>query len=122
MSVIETLTEKARVHLGISGEDSQLTLTVETTLDKVLADIHQRNLPRELYNTTAEMIADAYHIAKAANGEDAGKIVGSISSVTDNGQSVSYRENPYAAAVAKACETVLKDYDRMLSRYRKAGW
>lgn len=122
MSVIETLTEKARVHLGLSGEDALLTLTVETTLDKVLADIHQRNLPRELYNTTAEMIADAYRMAKATNGEDAGKIVGSISSVTDNGQSVSYRENPYAAAVAKACETVLKDYDRMLSGYRKAGW
>ena len=122
MSVIETLTEKARVHLGISGEDALLTLTVETTLDKVLADIHQRILPRDLYNTTAEMIADAYRMAKAANGEDAGKIVGSISSVTDNGQSVSYRENPYAAAVAKSCETVLKGYDRMLSRFRKAGW
>ena len=122
MSAIETLTEKARVHLGITGDDALLTLTVETTLDKVLADIHQRNLPRDLYNTTAEMIADAYRMAKAANGEDAGKIVGSISSVTDNGQSVSYRENPYAAAVAKACETVLKGYDRMLSGFRKAGW
>ena len=122
MSVIETLTEKARVHLGLSGEDALLTLTVETTLDKVLADIRQSNLPRELYNTTAEMIADAYRMAEAANGKDAGKIVGSISSVTDNGQSVSYRENPYAAAVAKACVTVLKDYDRMLSRFRKAGW
>lgn len=122
MSVIETLTEKARVHLGISGEDALLTLTMETTLDKVLSDIHQRNLPRAMHNTTAEMIADAYRMAKTANGVDAGKIVGSISSVTDNGQSVSYRESPYAAAVAKACETVLKDYDRMLSRYRKAGW
>jgi len=122
MSVIETLTEKARVHLGVAGNDALLTLTVETTLDKVLADIHQRNLPRELYNTTAEMIGDAYRMAKTANGENAGKIVGSISSVTDNGQSVSYRENPYATAVAKACETVLKDYDRMLSRFRKAGW
>lgn len=122
MSVIEMLTEKARVHLGIYGEDALLTLTVETTLDKVLADIHQRNLPRDLYNTTAEMIADAYRIAKAVNGEDAGKIAGSISSVTDNGQSVSYRESPYAAAVAKACETVLKGYDRMLSGFRKTGW
>jgi crotonobetainyl-CoA:carnitine CoA-transferase CaiB-like acyl-CoA transferase len=122
MSVIETLTEKARVHHGVAGDDALLTLTVETTLDKVLADIHQHNLPRAMYNTIAEMIADAFRMAKATNGEDAGKIVGSISSVTDNGQSVSYRENPYAAAVAKACETVLKDYDRMLSRYRKAGW
>jgi len=114
--------ESTRASRVITGDTALLTLTVETTLDKVLADIHQRNLPRELYNTTAEMIADAYRMAKTANGEDAGKIVGSISSVTDNGQSVSYRENPYAAAVAKACETVLKDYDRMLSRYRKAGW
>ena len=52
-------------------------------------------------------------------GDDAGEIVGSISSVSDNGQSVSYRESPYAGAIAKAAETILKDYDRQLAAYRR---
>jgi len=115
-----TLTEKAKVPLGITGTDSILDFVVATTLDKVLIDIRQPFLPALLYNTVAEMCVDAYRIAKSAAGADAEKIVGSVSSVSDNGQSVSYRDSPYAAAIAKATETVLKDYDRQLSGSRRA--
>lgn len=122
MAVQDTLIEKARVYLGITEADALLSLVVETTLEKVLNDIRQPYLPEGLYNTVAEMSVDAYRMAKAANGDDAGKVVGSVSSVSDNGQSVSYRESPYAAALTQACKTVLKDYDRQLDAYRKAGW
>jgi len=122
MSAAEMLTEKAKITLGITGDDAQLTQAVETTLEKVLNDIRQPFLPLGLYNVTAEMCVDAYRMAKAAAGEDAGKIAGSVSSVSDNGQSVSYRESPYAAALTAACSGVLKDYDRQLAAFRKAGW
>ena len=118
-STIATLTTKAKIPLGISGVDTLLDWIVAGTLDKVLVDIRQPFLPALLYNTVAEMCADAYRIAKAAAGDDAGEIVGSISSVSDNGQSVSYRESPYAGAIAKAAETILKDYDRQLAAYRR---
>jgi len=121
-STIETLTAKAKVHLKITGDDVLLSLVVETTLDKVLTDTRQPFLPALLYNTVAEMCADAYRMAKSANGDDVGQIVGSISSVSDNGQSVSYRDSPYAAALKGACETVLKDYARQLAAHRKVGW
>lgn len=120
MSTIETIVEKAKVPLGITGSDNLLTWVVEGTLDKVLVDTRQPFLPIRLYNTLAEMSVDAYRMAKAAAGDDAGKIVGSISSVSDNGQSVSYRESPYAVAISQAAKTVLKDYDRQLDAHRKA--
>lgn len=118
-STIEALTTKAKIPLGITGDDALLDWAVEGTLDKVLVDLHQPFLPALLYNTVAEMCVDAYRIAKSAAGDDAGKIVGSVSSVSDNGQSVSYRESPYAGAIAKATESVLKDYDRQLDAYKR---
>jgi len=119
-STIATLVEKAKIPLGITGNDALLTWVVEGTLDKVLVDTRQPFLPIRLYNTVAEMCVDAYRMAKSAAGEDTGKIVGSISSVSDNGQSVSYRESPYAAAIAQAAKSVLKDYDRQLNEHRRA--
>jgi len=121
-SVTATLTSKAAIPLGITGSDSLLSWIVEGTLDKVLVDLRQPFLPALLYNTVAEMCVDAYRMAKAAAGEEAGKVVGSVSSVSDNGQSVSYRESPYAAAISQAAKTVLKDYDRQLAAYRRVGW
>jgi len=118
-STIAILTVKAKVPLGITDTDTLLDWVVAGTLDKVLVDIRQPFLPALLYNTVAEMCVDAYRIAKAAAGDDAGQIVGSVSSVSDNGQSVSYRESPYAGAIAKAAETILKDYDRQLAAYRR---
>lgn len=119
-STIATLTTKAKVPIGITGTDAILDFIVATTLDKVLIDIRQPFLPALLYNTVAEMCVDAYRMAKSAAGDDAGKIVGTISSVSDNGQSVSYRDSPYAAAISKATESVLKDYDRQLSGFKRA--
>jgi len=45
MSAAEMLTEKAKITLGITGDDAQLTQAVETTLEKVLNDIRQPFLP-----------------------------------------------------------------------------
>lgn len=119
-STITTLISKAKTPLGITGNDALLSWVVEGTLDKVLVDTRQPFLPILLYNTVTEMCVDAYRMAKSAAGDDVGKIVGSISSVSDNGQSVSYRESPYAAAIAQAAKSVLKDYDRQLDAYRRA--
>jgi hypothetical protein len=121
-TTVASLVAKANIPLGITSDDALLTWAVEGTLDKVLVDLRQPFLPALLYNTVAEMCVDAYRMAKAAAGEEAGKVVGSISSVSDNGQSVSYRESPYAAAISAACKTILKDYDRQLAAYRRAGW
>lgn len=122
MAALETITGYALTFLGLEETDARLTLAVETTLDKVLCDIRQPCLPLGLYRTVAEMSADAYRMAKEANGEDAGRVTGCVSGVSDNGQTVSYRESPQAAALASACERVLLNYEGMLAGYRKAGW
>lgn len=109
-----------KVLLGItdSTKDTLLALTLNQTGQKVLNEINQNVMATALQGVVVEMTADAFNLTK---NDGAGSIAGSVSSVSDNGQSVSYREG----ANEKMLQTVgkvLKDYSAQLDRFRKTGW
>lgn len=102
-------------------EDALLTLLLEQTTEKVLAETRQSLLPPGIQALVVEMAADAYHLVKMAKGTTAGEIAGSVSSLSDNGQSISYRDSAYNAILG-AVSATLKDYGHRLERWRKVGW
>lgn len=104
-----------KVLLGISGttQDSALNLVLTLTGQKTLNLTRQTEMPEELDAIVAEMAADAY---KA--GSNTGEVVGSVSSVSDNGQSVSYRDSAFAKSVAE----VMKNHQLLLARWTIPGW
>ena len=104
------------------AETDALTLVLKITGTKVLNDINQEHMPKALELIVVEMAADAYRLNKQAQGAgDAGEIAGAVSSVTDGGQSVSFRDSSYQQVLASV-STVLRDYSPQLARFRKTGW
>ena len=101
--------------LGIgSADDSQneyLNLLLEQTATKILNEILQDSLPTMLEPILVEIAADAYKLSR-------GEAIGTISSMSDNGQSVSFTSD----AILRSVATVLKDYTGQLDRFRKPGW
>ena len=125
--MFETLLKMLKVvRLGIdetdTSQDALLELVLQTTVDKVLDCTRQPYLPRQLYGTVAEMAEDSYHLWRSAKSDDAGEITGTVSSVSDNGQSVSYRDSSYKAVLADVAEKTLKNYQAQIERWRKVGW
>lgn len=113
---LETLT-------GASDKDSDALFFVLKTIGaKVLNEIQQESMPIMLEPIVVEMAADAYRLNQQASGSgSAGEILGSVSSVSDNGQSVSYRDSSYQA-VLTAVSATLRNYTAQLDRFRKTGW
>ena len=122
--MLETMLEMLKLRLGITdtSQDALLKLVLQTTVDKVLDRTRQPHLPKQLYGTVAEMAEDSYHLWHSAKSDDAGEIAGTVSSVSDNGQSVSYRDSSYKAVLADIAEKTLKNYEAQLERWRKVGW
>lgn len=107
---------------GDISKDDLLILIMKTTGTKVLNEIKQSVMPAALELIVVEMSSDAYRLnAQAISGTATGEIAGTVSSVSDNGQSVSYRDSSYQV-VLNAVMKVLKDYGPQLDRWRKPGW
>lgn len=103
-------------------QTAALTLALEVTGTKVLNEINQDVMPVMLEPIVVEIAADAYRLQQQATGDgSSGEILGTVSSVSDNGQSVSYRDSSYQA-VLSAVSSALRDYTAQLARYRKTGW
>lgn len=103
------------------AEDTLLMLLLDQTTAKILAETRQPHLPPGIQALVVEMAADAYHLVKMAKGTGAGEVAGSVSTLSDNGQSISYRDGAYNAILGAVAAT-LKDYGRQLDRWRKVGW
>lgn len=102
-----------RLMLGVTDKDELLTLILNQTGQKVLNETNQPTMPTMLDGVVVEMAADAFRLSQSD-----GAITGSVSSVSDNGQSVSYRESSVLASVSKT----VKDYKSQLDRFRRTGW
>jgi hypothetical protein len=122
--MLESLMAMLKTLLGITdtSQDALLELVLQTTIDKALDFTRQPHLPLRLYGTVAEMAADSYYLLRSAQGDGAGEITGTVSSVSDNGQSVSYRDSSYKAVLADVAEKTLKNYQAQLERWRKVAW
>lgn len=100
-------------------KDALLKLILDQTGQKVLNETGQEHMPTALEGIVVEMAKDAYAISQGD--ADAGKIAGSVASVSDNGQSVSYRDSAYSKVLESVSQTV-KDYKAQLDRFSKTGW
>lgn len=108
---------------GASDDQSDaLNLILRIAGTKVLTEIRQESLPVMLNSIVVEIAADSYRLLQQAQGEGfAGEIAGTVSSVSDNGQSVSYRDSSYQAVLG-AVATAQRNYVAQLDRFRKPGW
>lgn len=115
---------KLKLLLGItdSAQDALLGLLLELTTDMVLSETNQPTLPAAAQGLVVEMTADAYRLHKQAAGEGAGEVTGSVSSVSDNGQSVSYRDAAYSDVLKKVAESMLKNYTGRMNAFRRPRW
>ncbi|MDI9461859.1 MAG: hypothetical protein ACOX3P_03905 [Saccharofermentanales bacterium] len=103
-------------------ETDALTLVLKITGTKVLNDINQGYMPKALEPIVVEMAADAYRLNKQAQGAgNVGEVAGTVSSVSDGGQSISYRDSSYQQVLSSVA-TVFRDYSPQLARFRKTGW
>ena len=123
MNTVDMLS-KLKIALDISDDtqDDLLTLLIERTLDKVLSNINKQNLPRKCVSLVVEMAEDAYKLLMAGRNESAGEITGSVSTVSDIGQSVSYRNSDYTAVLKTVSDNFLKNYDERLAPFRRPRW
>jgi hypothetical protein len=121
---VAAVLEKLKLLLGIndSAQDGLLNLLLEQTTDMVLSETNQLALPAAAQGLVVEMTEDAYRLHKQAAGEGAGEVTGSVSSISDNGQSVSYRDVAYADVLKKVAADVLKNYARRLDAFRRPRW
>lgn len=118
----EMVTEMQTVTGAADADTAALTLALRITGTKILNEIRQEIMPVMLEPIVVEIAADAYRLNQQAKGDTAsGEILGSVSSVSDNGQSVSYRDSSYQGVLSSVSVT-LRNYTAQLDRYRKAGW
>ena len=101
------------------AEESLCGIMLDRTTDKVLAFLNREELPRRACSLVVEMAADAYRSQTMA-GAQAGLVTGSVQSISDNGQSVTYRDGSETLNAVNAAFT--KDYTERLIPFRKAGW
>ncbi len=116
--------EDLKLLLGItdSAQDGLLNLLLRQTTTMVLSETNQPALPAAAEDLVMEMTADAYRLHKQAAGEGAGDVTGSVSSVSDNGQSVSYRDAAYSDVLKKVAAEMLKNYAARLNAFRRPRW
>ena len=115
-----TILDRVRLLLGIEDEaqNALLTLLIDLVTDKVLQDLGQEHLPKPLESMVADLAADAYRLRQAARGGEEGI----VASLSDNGQSVTYRDGSYTAVLQATASQNLKNYEPVLARWRKVGW
>lgn len=107
---------KLKQYLGIQGNEKdkilQFIMLDVTEMIKNYCNISE--VPEGLLNTSYRMAVDLYRNENIGNEEDARL----VSSIKEGDVSVSFSE----AAASDFQETVLKNYEPSLKRYRKVGF
>lgn len=109
---------KLKALLGISEDDESKDLSLEFTLENTEEIIKNYcnidTIPTELNNTLLRMAIDLYRNESLGEEE---LPLGSISSITEGDTTVSYKN-----INSDFKDTVLKNYEKQLKRYRKLVW
>ena len=83
---------KVLLGIGDDTQDALLQLLLDQTTALLVGELNRPTVPAGAQYLLLEMTADAYRLHRQAAGEGAGEVTGSVSSLSDNGQSVSYRD------------------------------
>jgi len=106
--------------LGITdtAQDNLLNLLLRQVSKMVRSETNQDSVSPAMQSLIVEMAADAYWLRP----QSAGEIAGAVSSVSDNGQTVAYRESAYAQVLSEVSVKVLKSYGTRMDAFRRPRW
>ena len=98
-------------------DDSLLDLVVQIVSDRVLLYLNETEIANSMLTTLAQVIVSVYKRTEAESASmEADK---AISTVSDNGQSVSYVLTPTQYMSSKSDQELFTGFERLLSRYRR---
>lgn len=97
-----------------SGE--LLDLVLDIVVDRVLLYLNETNIAENLERVIAQVVVGAYKqtVAVATPGTNQ-----SISTVSDNGQSVTYRVSPAQYLATQKDQELFSGFERLLNSYRR---
>lgn len=115
-----TLAE-VKMLLGIAADDTSkddlLNIYITRAGQMLLNRTRQASLPDDLLPVLTELSVDAYTLGLQQAGSEAGV----IASVSDNGQSVSFRDGVGDKVLVNLAESI-KAYESQIQRWSVPGW
>jgi len=106
-----------------ADDDRLIELFVETAIQGIVNYCNVRELPRELMHTAAQMAATLFkneRVAAAVAEQGGTAAAGQISSITEDGRTVTFATDRTAAAsVTITAESLLRRYEKEMNRYRR---
>ena len=97
------------------AEGDLLDLVVDTVADRVLLYLNETEIPEKIERVIAQVIVSVYKRTQAVQeGENQ-----SVSTVSDNGQSVSYRVSPTQYMTSKTDQELFTGFEKLLKQYRR---
>lgn len=96
-----------------------LELTISTAVDRVLLFLRAKTLDPRIENIIAQIVAKAYRIART--NKEAGETIRDVKSISDNGQSITYSDNPAQFMATSTDQELLDGFAELLSTYRRVN-
>ena len=96
-------------------ENSGLDFYIEELIERVLSYINRKELPETLYRTLAKSYVEQEKLIKVYNEAEHGE----IASVSDNGQSISYKSKKESMDIENIKNNVLNNIESILDQYKK---
>ena len=96
-----------------------LELTISTAVDRVLLFLRAKTLDPRIENIIAQIVAKAYRVARA--NKEAGETTRDVKSISDNGQSITYSDNPAQFMATSTDQELLDGFAELLSTYRRVN-
>lgn len=116
MRTTKEQTELLNKLLGGGIDPEILLFALERARELILNYCRLKELPAGLENTLLSLCVDIYRAEQPGKAQT----VGAVKSITEGDVSVSY--GSAASAAENGGMAFLKDYAKILDRYRKAGW
>lgn len=92
-----------------------LDIVVDLTADRVLLYLNETELDSKLERVVAQIAAANYHKVNNASGG----VEKSISTVSDNGQSVSFTQSPMRYFSSAGDDELFSGFEKLLAAYRR---
>lgn len=109
--------QKAKV-LNSKVEDGELLdLIVNSVIGRILLYLNTQEVDGRLDNVIAQVVANIY--AKALNTSTTGQPEPGIASVSDNGQSVHFSNDPKQYLATAGDEELFSGFEKLLKPYRR---
>lgn len=100
-------------------EDDLLDFTVDEVADRVLIYLNREDLPENLLRIVAKVVVTGYQ--EAIKGHDQAAPEAEIASMSDNGQSVSFRSAITSYFTSGSDAEIFGSFAPLLSRYRRVS-